>query len=411
MTSSQPLAHALRYMTDCLRFAINSILASKTRSFLTALSMVVANSSVILVVSVALTGRDFVVAQIQGVGSNLVYAYYEPGSNVSPSEADYITRADVKAVRRSLGTRARSVAGVMSTWYPLFIDGQERQVRILGASVHYQKVRNLQVLTGSFFNKHDTDTRVKVCLLTETLAQSLFGSSQTAVGKIISIHELQFTVIGVFREGVQTLGQTEVSSDSILIPITVIEYFRARDRIDPLYISVSAEDDVEDVTSLVASTLSARHRPGSRYRVQNLKVILNTARNIAQALTTALVVLAGLTLLISGIFIMNIMLISVGARTKEIGIRLSLGAKRSQIRMQFLLEAVCLSMTGGLIGVIVGISLPLTARMFFPSLTIPIAPLSIVAAFMVSGLVGIFFGLVPAARAATLDPIEALRYD
>lgn len=411
MTSSQQLTHVLRYVRDCLRFAINSILATKTRSFLTTLSMVVANSSVILVVSVALTGRDFVVTQIQGVGSNLVYAYYEPGGNVSPSEADYITRADVEAVRRSLGTRARSVAGVMSTWYPLFIDGHERQVRILGASVHYQEVRNLQVLNGSFFNKRDSDARVKVCLLTESLAKSLFGSPQTAVGEIISIHELQFTVIGVFREGVQTLGQTEVSSDSILMPITVIEYFRTRDRIDPLYVSVSSEDDVENVTSLVASTLAARHRPGSRYRVQNLKVILNTARNIAQALTTALITLAGLTLLISGIFIMNIMLISVGARTKEIGIRLSIGAKRSQIRMQFLLEAVCLSMAGGLIGVIVGVSLPLTARMFFPYLTIPIAPLSIVAALMVSGLVGIFFGLVPAARAAALDPIEALRYD
>ena len=407
----QQFVCAFRHLRDCLRFAANSILAYRTRSLLTALSMVVANSSVILVMSVTLTGRDFVIAQIQGVGSNLVYAYYEPGSNVSPSEADYITRTDVEAVRRRLGSRAQSVAGVISTWYPLFIDGQERQVRILGASVHYQKVRNLQVLTGSFFTERDTDARVKVCLLTETLAQRLFGSSQASIGRIIPIYELQFRVIGVFREGVQTLGQTEVSSDSILIPITVIEYFRTRDRIDPLYVSVSAEDDVENVTALVAGTLSARHRPGSSYRVQNLKVILNTARTIAQALTTALIILAGLTLLISGIFIMNIMLISVGTRTREIGIRLSIGAKRSQIRMQFLLEAVCLSMAGGLIGVIVGVSLPLTARMLFPYLPIPIAPLSIVAALIVSCLVGIFFGLVPASRAAALDPIEALRYD
>ena len=373
--------------------------------------MVVANASVILVVSTALTGRDFVVRQIQGVGSNLVYAYYEAGGNVSESEADYITVADVDAVRRELGPRARGTAGVMGTWDRLVIDGRERQIRVLGAGVEYQTVRNLEIPAGRFFDADDVETRAKVCLLTAALAEKLFGSSREAVGKSVPVHGLRFTVIGVFREGVETLGQTEVAADSVLMPISVIEYFQTRERIDPLYISVRSAAEVEEVTALVERILVARHRPGSRYRVENLTAILTAAREIARALTAVLILVAALTLIISGIFIMNIMLISVAERTKEIGIRLSVGAERRQVKAQFLMEAVCLSMMGGLVGVAAGLAVPLTARVLLPDLTIPIAPLSVAAALAVSCAVGVVFGLLPASRAAKLDPVEALRYE
>ena len=409
--SARQTAPQTRFFRDALAFAVASIRAHPTRSLLTALSMVVANASVILVVSTALTGRDFVVRQIQGVGSNLVYAYYEAGGNVSESEADYITVADVDAVRRELGPRARGTAGVMGTWDRLVIDGRERQIRVLGAGAEYQTVRNLEIPAGRFFDADDVETRAKVCLLTAALAEKLFGSLREAVGKSVPVHGLRFTVIGVFREGVETLGQTEVAADSVLMPISVIEYFQTRERIDPLYISVRSAAEVEEVTALVERILVARHRPGSRYRVENLTAILTAAREIARALTAVLILVAALTLIISGIFIMNIMLISVAERTKEIGIRLSLGAERRQVKAQFLMEAVCLSMIGGLVGVAAGLAVPLTARVLLPDLTIPIAPLSVAAALAVSFAVGVVFGLLPASRAAKLDPVEALRYE
>ncbi len=412
MTSSpKETASGARFFRDAVRFAVASIRAHRTRSLLTALSMVVANASVILAVSTALTGRDFVVKQIQGVGSNLVYAYYEAGGNVSESEADYITLADVEAVRRQLGPRAQAVAGVMGSWDRLFIDGRERQIRVLGSSAEYEAVRNLKIPAGRFFDADDVARRAKVCLLTEPLAEKLFDSSRAAVGQSIPIHALRFTVIGVFREGVETLGQTEVAADSVLMPISVIEYFQSVERIDPLYVSVRSAGEVEEVTALVKSVLVSRHRPGSSYRVENLTAILTAAQEISRALTAVLVLVAALTLIISGIFIMNIMLISVAERTKEIGIRLSVGAERRQVKAQFLMEAVCLSMMGGLVGVAAGVAVPLVARVLLPELTIRIAPLSVAAALAVSCAVGVVFGLLPASRAAKLDPVEALRYE
>ena len=396
---------------DALGFALRAMATHKTRTFLTSLSMVIGNAAVIVVVSVALTGRDFVVQQIEGVGANLVYAYYEAGGNVSEAEADYITLDDLEAVKLQLGDMAQGIAGVMGTWDRLFIDGRPQQIRVLGSNEEYRVVRNLQIPAGRFFDANDIAGRVKVCLLTQPLALKLFGSPRQAIGETIQVHGLKFTVVGVFLEGVDTLGQTEVAADSVLIPITVMKYFQPRERIDPLYVSVRSPQEVETATNLIHQTLVSRHRPGSLYKITNLASILSAAKDIALALTVVLVLVAGVTLTISGIFIMNIMLISVSERTKEIGIRLSVGATRSQIRAQFLIEAVCISTLGGLAGVLLGISIPLVARELLPQLTIPISSISVVTAVVVSVAVGACFGVLPAARAAKLDPVEALRYE
>ena len=396
---------------DALGFALRAMAANRTRTLLTSLSMVIGNAAVIVVVSVALTGHDFVVQQIEGVGANLIYAYYEAGGNVSEAEADYITLDDLEAVKLRLGDLAQGIAGVMGTWDRLFIDGRPRQIRVLGSNEEYRVVRNLEIPAGRFFDANDIAARVKVCLLTEPLALKLFRSPEQAIGEAIQVRGLKFTVIGVFREGVETLGQTEVAADSVLIPITVMKYFQPRERIDPLYVSVRSQQEVEAATNLIRQTLVSRHRPGSLYKVQNLSSILSAAKDIALALSVVLILVAAVTLTISGIFIMNIMLISVSERTKEIGIRLSVGATRRQIRAQFLIEAVCISTLGGLAGVLLGISIPLIARLLLPQLTIPISSASVAAAVLVSGTVGAVFGLLPAARAAKLNPVEALRYE
>jgi putative ABC transport system permease protein len=229
--------------------------------------------------------------------------------------------------------------------------------------------------------------------------------------EFVKVHGLQFAVIGVFREGVDTFGQSEVAGDSILIPITVMQYFQSVERVDPLYVSVRSQEEVDEATARIRQLLESRHRPGSTYRVENLAGILRAARQISAVLTVVLLIIAAITLAISGIFIMNIMLISVSERTKEIGIRMAVGATRRKVQYQFLLEAVCISLLGGLAGVLLGVLVPLVARQFLPQLSIPISPISIVAAVVVSGTVGAVFGLLPASRAAKLDPVEALRYE
>ncbi|MCB1020167.1 MAG: ABC transporter permease [Bryobacterales bacterium] len=404
---------------EAFRFALAALWQHKTRSLLTGLSMLIANASVITVVSIALAGRDFVVSQIEGVGSNLIYAYYEAGGNVSGSEADYIDLSDVDAVKARLGPLAAAVSGVMSTWDYAPIEGRAEQIRVLGANADYEQVRNIRVLAGRFFDQSEIDERKKVTLLTAPLAKKLFRSVGNTAGQSLKIHGLDFRVIGVFEEGVDTFGQSEVSSNSALIPITVMQYFAPVERVDPLYISVRSGEEVPRASELVRETLEARHRPGSLYRVDSLTGVLEAARQISAALTVVLLLVAAITLGISGIFIMNIMLIAVAERTKEIGLRMAVGATRRQVKTQFLMEAVAISLIGGLAGVLVGVSIPLALNVLIPrldvpqiaNLVIPISPWSIAAAILVSGTVGAVFGLMPAARAAQLDPVEALRHE
>lgn len=404
---------------EAFRFAGQALWSNRTRTLLTSFSMLIANAAVILVVSLALAGRDFVVAQIEGVGSNLIYAYYEAGGGVPAAEADYISIADVEAVEAGLGEMAVAVSGVMSTWDWTTVDGRPQQIRVLGANDQYRFVRNLDILSGRFLDAADLEDRHKVCLLTETLAKKLHGTPSQALGAMLKIHGLDFQIIGVFREGVETFGQSEVASNSALIPITVLEYFQPVERVDPLYVSVRSAAEVERAGRLVRSTLESRHRPGSLYRVDNLSGVLAAAQNISKALTAVLFLVASVTLGISGVFIMNIMLISVAERTKEIGLRMAMGATRRQVRLQFLLEAVSMSLLGGLAGVALGVAIPtvanrLLARLDVPALAdlhIPVAGWSIAAALTVSVLVGVLFGSMPAARAAELDPVEALRHE
>jgi len=406
-----------RDLVEALRFAVQAMAANKARTLLTGLSMLIANASVIAVVSVALAGRNFVIAQIEGVGSNLIYAYYEAGGNVSGAEADYINLADLEAIKQRLGETASAAAGVISAWDWTPVDGRPQQIRVLGSNVDYRKVRNLRILAGRFFDENDLAERNKVALLTPALAKKLFASPAAAVGGSIKIRGLDFRVIGVFEERVETFGQSEVAGNSALIPITVIQYFQPVERLDPLYVSVRSQGEVERAGELIRQTLEARHRPGSLYRVDSLTGVLDAARQISAALTVVLLLVAGITLSISGIFIMNIMLIAVAERTKEIGLRMAVGATRRQVKMQFLFEAVGISLLGGLCGIAVGVAIPLAARRLLATLDmpqlagleIPISGLSILLAALVSGLVGAVFGLLPAARAAELNPVEALR--
>ena len=397
---------------ESLRFSLHALRANKVRSFLTALGMVIGNASVILVVTISLTSRDYILEQIRGIGSNIIWAYYETAGEATPQvEADYVKMADVEALRRQLADRIVAATGVMTTYDPILVEGKQQDVKVIGSDEYYAKVRNLVLLEGRFMDYSDVALRAKVAMLTERLAQKLFGSQPASIGQVLKIHDLEFTVIGTFKERVESFGLSELSRETILAPITVVRYFMPVEWIDPMYVQVRSAADVDAATASVRDILQSRHRTGAKYTVDNLSSLLDAARKIALVLTVVLILISAIALIISGIGIMNIMLVTVTERTREIGIRMAVGASRRAVLEQFLIEAVLISLSGGLVGILLGVSMPLSVRFFAENLRIPISITSIVVAFAVSCLVGLVFGMLPANRAAQLNPTEALRYE
>ncbi len=400
------------HLGEAFGFSVRALSANKIRTFLTALGMVIGNASVILVVTISLTSRDYILEQIRGIGSNMIYAYYESGDQAGTDvAADYVKLADVQAVREQFGPRLMAATGVMTQFDRMLIGGREEDVKVIGSDEYYSPVRNLVLLSGRFLDWSDVSLRQKVALLTEKLAQRLYGTQSASIGQLLKVHGIQFTVIGTFKEKVTSFGFSELSSETVLIPITVIRYFTPVERIDPMYVQVRRSEDVVPMTSAVKLLLESRHRPGARYYVENLAAILNTAESIALVLTIVLVLISAIALIISGIGIMNIMLVTVTERTREIGIRMAVGASRREVLQQFLLEAVLLSLSGGVAGILLGVSMPLSVQYFVEGVRVPISITAIVVAFVVSCLVGLVFGLLPANRAAHLNPTEALRYE
>jgi putative ABC transport system permease protein len=399
--------------SEIVAIALDSFQTSKVRFILTAIGMVIGTASLILVVTIGLTGKQYVMNQIQSIGANLIYAYYEGGSNASVSlgaGGDYLTVEDMKAVQQQ-------VAGIQAASPMLELHdrigvggGKERDILVLGVSPQYEIVRNLQVLAGRFFDEDDAMSRAKVAMVTQQFAQTVYGSISSAVGKEIKISGLPFVIIGTFRERIDTLGQSEIAGDTILIPYSVGRYFTGNDAVKQLFFSTADAGDVPRATQLIQQVIQSRHRPQSVYRVENLTGFLVVAARTANALTLVLLAVALMVLLVSGVGIMNIMLANVRTRIREIGIRKAIGATRREILLQFLTEAVLISLAGGIVGTILGLAIPFSVR-FLTEYRIPISGLSAIIALAVAMLVGVIFGTVPATRAAQLDPVEALHYE
>jgi putative ABC transport system permease protein len=414
---NRPLAETARrdtmLLSEIVSIAIDSFRASKMRFFLTALGMVIGTASLILVVTVGLTGKQYVLGQIQGIGANMIYAYYQGGSNFSVSSSrsiDYLTVEDMKAVEQQ-------VAGIQAASPMLELhdriavgSGRERDIVVLGVSPGYSIVRNLEIPAGRFFDAEDTMARAKVALVTLQFARTVYGSEQNAIDQNMKINGLPFVIVGVYRERVETFGQSEISADTILIPDTVARYFTPNDAVKQIFFSMADPSEVQRATGLIQHVLQSRHRAGSVYRVENLTQLIQVAGKTANALTAVLLAVSLIILVVSGVGISNIMLASVRTRIKEIGIRKAIGATNREIRLQFLTEAVLIALAGGSLGTVLGLAVPFSVR-FFTEYHIPISGLSAIIAFVVAALVGVIFGTVPATRAAQLDPVEALHYE
>ncbi len=400
-------------MSEVLKLALDSFRASKLRFALTALGMVIGTASVIMVVTIGLTGRQFILNEIQKIGTNQVEVEYSGGGAVGAEKVqynDFLTREDEKAVLTQVPSVVASSPVLHAQERISFGGGVVKDTLVLGTSPQYKDVRNLIVLSGRFFDEQDETAHMMVAVVTVPFARDMFGSEDAALGKELTIQGIPFTIVGIFKESVDTFGETEIEDETILIPFSVARYFTGTDDVKQIYFTIRSMDEVPDATREIQSVIQARHKPNSVYKTFDLRELLSMADRISIALIVVLVLVAAVTLAVGGVGIMNIMLANVRSRIREIGIRKALGATYREIKLQFLAEAVIISLTGGLIGCLVGLAVPLSIRLF-SDYQLPVSPWSVVIALAAATAIGVVFGTVPATRAAQMDPVEALKYE
>jgi len=406
-------ARSTMMFSEVVRLAVDSFRASKTRFLLTMLGMIIGSASVILVATLGSTGKQYALDQLTSIGPNKVELQYGGGTVSGPdntSTPDYMTLDDMDTV-------LQQVPGIVASSPMLeFHDnvslggGITKQTTLLGVSPQYRIVRNLVVVSGRFFDDQDELAHEKVAVIVKPFAEELYGTASSAVGKTISVKGIPFVIIGVFREAFDTYGESEISDHTMLVPYPVLRYFTGTNTLKEIFFTMRNASMVVPASDRILAIIRSRHYAGSVYNAATLTDLLSSMAKIADMLTIVLTLGAGITLIVSGVGIMNSMLANVQSRIKEIGIRKALGATSREIRLQFLTEAVFLSLSGGIIGTILGLAIPLTLGLLSP-FKIPVSPWSAAAALSTSVLVGVLFGTLPANRAARLDPVQTLKYE
>jgi len=397
-------------LKESLTVAVDALRANKLRAVLTSIGVIIGSASIVLVVTVSLTSRRFVISQIEAVGSNLVWVELVKRPGKAQPLSHEMNLGDLEAVRASVPDVTAS-AGLTDVPMVVVVNDQELPVTLIGVTDGYQAIRRLVVFRGRYFDSGDMATRSKVCLVTADLATRAFGL-ENPIGRELRVGDVTFTVVGVFHERASTYGMSEIQKDTVIIPFPLIQYFTGDSHIGTLQAQAKTPDEVPVVERRVRELLISRHPPEAEWNVQTLIGILAAAKNISLGLTVMLLLVAFIALLISGVGIMNIMLVTVRERTREIGVRRAIGAAKKEIMTQFLIEAFLISAGGAVLGILIGLAIPVGVQQLLPAnLRVPISGMSVVAAFLVSSLTGLFFGWLPANQAAKLDPVESLRYE
>jgi putative ABC transport system permease protein len=383
------------------------------QTWLTLVGLFVGTAAIIVVVALGLTGRNFVMAQIEGVGSHLLWAQYVGTASAGTARKldDQIRDTDAAAVeaRRDLFA---GVTPLAILYGEVAVQARSVAVTVLGTTANYPVVRkNVRVLLGRFLDEDDVGEQAKVCVVSRHLYDQLWPGDDDLAGKSVHTLGLTFSVIGEFEEPVDTLGQGDVTPDTLFIPITTSWFFTSGHRVDTLFAQVHDFDEMPLAVQSVEDILRERHHPGSQYQVQSMSAVVRVANTVSIGLLVVFVLVAAVSVVVGGVGIMNILLASVEQRTREIGLRISVGARRRDILHQFLLEALLLGAVGSLLGVVGGLAVPIAARLFVHAVKIQVSAVATVLAFLFSCGVTLLFGLVPAYRAANMNPVEALRHE
>lgn len=402
-----------------LRISIRALMASKMRSALTMLGIIIGVGAVIAMLSVGRGASRQIADQISSMGSNLLMvlpgATTSGGVRMGAGTQPTLTLSDAEAIEKE-APAVEAVGPVLSGVAQIVYGHMNWSTGISGTTPEMLRVRDWPLSAGRPFTQQDVKSATKVCLLGQTVADNLFGEMDP-LGQIIRIKKIPFTVIGILeRKGQSPSGQDQ--DDTIYLPVTTAQKklfgtaFPGMIRI--IMVKAKSSEHLQSAERQIIDLLKQRHHIGPKqdndFTVRNLTQMMQAAEQSTKVMTILLGAIASVSLLVGGIGIMNIMLVSVTERTREIGIRMAIGAKTWDIRLQFIIEALALSLTGGIAGIIIGVSGSRILSVIAGWPTI-IAPLSILLAFGFSGLVGIFFGFYPAYKASLLNPIDALRYE
>ena len=404
-------------ITDLFKETIWALTGNKIRSGLTVLGIIIGIASVITMVSIGQGAKNSIQESIQSIGSNLIVIYpgTQRGSAVSSGRgsAQTLKIADANSIKAEI-KNIQAVAPEVSRRYQITAKGNNTNTQVIGTTSDYPTVRNVSVDFGTFLTTQQVKTSAKVAVLGPTTRDDLFGENTNPVGQKIRINSIDFEVIGVMK----AKGGSGFSNpdDSVYIPLSSAQHFLSGE--DYLSsISVAALDQAsmtsvqEQITELLLKNHLISDPTQADFSLMNQTDIVSAASSVTNTFTILLSSIAGISLLVGGIGIMNMMLTTVTERTREIGLRKAVGVKKLYINLQFLTEAVVLTFIGGVLGVLLGFIASLLITHFVSSLTTQISFSSVILAFGVSAAVGIIFGLYPARRAANLSPIEALRYE
>ena len=403
--------------TNLFKIALRALANNKMRAFLTMLGIIIGVTSVITMIAIGQGSKQSIQAQISEMGSNMIMIH--PGGEMrggvrqSADDMQTLDLADYESLRQET-TFLSAVSPNVSSSGQLIAGNNNYPSSISGVGTDYLQIRQLTVESGEMFTEQDIQTSAKVCIIGKTIVDNLFPDGQDPIGQIIRFNQVPFRVVGVLKsKGYNSMGMDQ--DDIVLAPYsTVMKRLLAQTYLQGIFASALSEGMTDYATEEIAEILRRNHKlkdtdedDFSIRSQEELSTMLNTTTDL---LTTLLASIAAISLVVGGIGIMNIMYVSVTERTREIGLRMSVGARGIDILSQFLIEAVLISITGGLIGVLLGCGLSFLVRMV-AGWPVFIQPWSVLLSFAVCTFTGVFFGWYPAKKAAQLDPIEAIRYE
>lgn len=404
-------------ISNLFKIALKALNNNKMRCFLTMLGIIIGVGSVITMLAIGQGSKDSIKKQISEMGSNMIMIHpgnmERGGVRQSSDDMQTLKVTDYENIRDE-ATFVAAVSPMVSSQGQFICGANNYPSSVEGATPEYLEIRKLKVKDGTVFSDADVKRAAKVCIIGKTVADNLFPNGENPIGRVIRFNSIPMTVVGLLEsKGYNSMGQDQ--DDIVIAPYTtVMKRILAIDYIQGIFASALSEDVTEEATEEISGILNRNHKikddSERDYDIRSQQELSDMLNSTSEMMTLLLACVAGISLLVGGIGIMNIMLVSVTERTREIGLRMSIGARGVDILTQFLIEAIIISITGGIIGILFGAGASLAVK-FLLNWPVTIQLYSVVLSFVVCTVTGVFFGWYPAKKAAALDPIEALRYE